>query len=148
MRLAVATVTAASRARVWDVLVDWEQQPQWMLDAKAVEVLTPQRDGVGVTIRCPTNLLGITVDDTMRVEAWEPARYLEIAHLGRIIRGRGAFELADVDGGTRIVWWEDVPTPFGILGEILGTLFVLPVLEQVFHRSLRRLAARAEAVGA
>ena len=36
---------------VWDVLVDWERQPDWMVDAKEVHVVTPHREGEGVTIR-------------------------------------------------------------------------------------------------
>ena len=71
MRLEVDVVSAAPRQVVWDVLTDWERQSEWMLDAKAVHVLTPERTGEGVTIRCPTNLMGFTVQDVMRVTGWE-----------------------------------------------------------------------------
>jgi uncharacterized membrane protein len=69
VRLEVSVEAAAPPQVVWDVLTHWERQSEWMLDAKSVEVLTPQREGVGVTIRCPTNLLGVTVEDVMRVTA-------------------------------------------------------------------------------
>jgi hypothetical protein len=52
----------------------WEEQPRWMLDAKEVHVTSEHREGVGVELRCPTNLLGFTVQDTMRVTGWEPPR--------------------------------------------------------------------------
>ncbi|MEX0868657.1 MAG: SRPBCC family protein, partial [Nitriliruptoraceae bacterium] len=136
MRLAVTVDVDAPVEAVWELLTHWERQPEWMLDAVDVEVLTPQRAGVGVTIRCPTRLLGVVVDDTMRVTVFEPPHRLVVQHLGRIIRGHGAFELAPRDGRTAVVWWEVVDVPFGPVGEFLATLFVLPLLERVFRRSL------------
>jgi uncharacterized membrane protein len=149
MRLEVERHTSAPRAVVWQVLTQWERQPEWMLDAKSVEVLTPDRDGVGVTIRCPTNLLGITVEDVMRVTAWEDERLLEVTHLGRIITGSGAFVLEDTpDGGTRIAWWEEVDPPLGAMGEWGATTLVLPILRRIFGHSLDRLVRLAEAEAA
>lgn len=152
MRLEVSVDVVAAPTAVWQVLTHWERQSEWMLDAKSVEVLTPEREGVGVTIRCPTNLLGVTVEDVMRVTGWEDERRLEVTHLGRIITGSGAFELVPVPGGgpggstgTRIDWWEEVEPPLGALGEWGASTFVLPILRRIFTRSLRNLAALAEA---
>lgn len=145
MRLEVERHADAPRDVVWDVLTQWERQPEWMLDAKSVEVLTPEREGVGVTIRCPTNLMGVTVEDVMRVTAWRDREELEVTHLGRVITGTGAFLLSDApDGGTRIAWWEVVDPPLGAFGEWGATTFVLPVLKRIFGRSLSRLARLAE----
>lgn len=145
MRLELHHDTPAPRAAVWQVLTDWERQSEWMLDAKSVHVLTAEREGEGVTIRCPTNLMGVTVQDIMRVTAWEHERVLEVTHLGRIITGTGAFELSDLpDGGTRIGWWEEVDPPLGAVGEWGATTLVLPVLRRIFSRSLANLAALAE----
>lgn len=144
MRLEVERHSAAPRAVVWDLLTQWERQPEWMLDAKDVEVLTPTREGVGVTIRCPTNLLGITVQDVMRVTRWRAERELAVVHLGRVITGSGAFLLDDApDGGTRIRWWEQVDPPLGAVGEWGASALALPILRRVFGRSLERLAALA-----
>jgi carbon monoxide dehydrogenase subunit G len=144
MRLEIEQQVAASPQAVWDVLTEWERQPEWMLDAKEVHVLTPERTGVGVTIRCPTNLLGVTVQDVMRVTRWEEPRVLEIVHLGRIITGSGAFELEEHDGGTSLRWWEEVDPPLGALGEWGATALVLPILRRIFGRSLANLAELAE----
>jgi carbon monoxide dehydrogenase subunit G len=145
MRLELTQPIAAPREVVWSVLTTWERQPEWMLDAKAVHVLTPERTGVGVTIRCPTNLLGVTVQDVMRVTGWDEPSYLEVTHLGRIITGTGAFELAE-DGpeATIVTWWEEVDPPLGVLGEWGASALVLPVLRRIFTRSLRNLAELAE----
>jgi carbon monoxide dehydrogenase subunit G len=144
MRLEIEQQIAASPQVVWDVLTAWERQPEWMLDAKEVHVLTPERTGVGVTIRCPTNLLGVTVQDVMRVTRWEEPRLLEVVHLGRIITGTGAFELEEQDGGTSLRWWEEVDPPFGAVGEWGATTVVLPILRRIFGRSLANLAELAE----
>ncbi len=149
MRLEVTQDVAAAPEVVWAVLTAWERQPEWMLDAEDVEVLTPERVGRGVTIRCPTNLFGVTVQDVMRVTGWDEPTYLEVVHLGRIITGTGAFELSPLPGGgCRVRWWEEIGPPFGRVGEWGATTLVLPVVRRVFARSLRRLAALAEAARA
>ncbi|MEX0836077.1 MAG: SRPBCC family protein [Nitriliruptor sp.] len=146
MRLEVAVDAAAPQQVVWDVLTTWERQSEWMLDARSVEVLTPEREGLGVTIRCPTNLLGVTVEDVMRVTAWSAPDLLEVTHLGAIITGAGAFELtAFGPDRTRIDWWEEVDPPLGRLGEWGASAFVLPILRRIFTRSLTNLARLAEA---
>ncbi len=146
MRLELTRTIAAPPAVVWSVLTAWERQAEWMVDAQAVEVLTPQRRGEGVTIRCPTNLFGITVQDVMRVTRWEENAHLEVVHLGRIITGRAAFELAEgAHGATLLTWWEEVTPPLGRLGEWGASTLVLPLLRRLFTRSLANLAALAEA---
>lgn len=145
MRLEVEAVSAAPRVLVWQVLTDWERQPEWMVDALAVAVVSPQREGVGVTIRCPTNLMGLTVEDVMRVTRWEEARHLDVVHLGRVIVGTGGFELHDGPcGTTRILWWEEIDPPLGVLGRWGASRLVLPYLRRLFGRSLTQLAGRCE----
>lgn len=145
MRLEVSQSVAAPPQVVWDVLVSWEQQPEWMLDAKDVEVVTPYREGEGVTIRVPTNLLGVTVEDVMRVTAWREPELLEVEHLGRLIRGSGAFKLQPEEHGrTRLVWDERIVPPLGRLGEWGASTLVEPIIRRIFQRSLRNLAGLAE----
>lgn len=145
MRLEVSVDVAAPPQQVWDTLVAWERQPEWMVDAMSVEVLTSAREGVGVTIRCPTNLLGVTVEDVMLVTGWRAPAYLEVTHIGRIITGRGAFELtATSPATTRLLWWEEIDPPLGALGEWGARRLALPVLRRIFGRSLRNLARLAE----
>ncbi len=145
MRLEVVVDVAAPQTTVWQVLTDWERQPEWMLDAKEVHVLTPERTGAGVTLRCPTNLLGLTVQDVMRVTGWREPSYLEVTHLGKIITGSGAFELEPLDAtSTRITWWEQIDPPLGAFGEWGASTFVLPIIRRIFTRSLGNLRELAE----
>jgi carbon monoxide dehydrogenase subunit G len=149
MRLEVVQEVQAPRPVVWRVLTDWERQPEWMIDAKDVEVLTPAREGVGVTIRCPTNLLGVTVDDVMRVTGWREPSYLEVTHQGRVITGTGAFELDELGAGrTRVTWWEEIDPPLGVVGRWGARMLVLPLIRRLFARSLAGFAALVEREGA
>lgn len=146
MRIEVDVRIDAPPEVVWDLLVEWERQPEWMVDATAVEVRSAHRAGEGVTICVPTNLLGVTVDDVMRVTRWEPERVLEVVHLGRVIAGIGAFELRSrPPGGTHLTWWEEIDPPLGRLGAWAATRIVRPVVERIFRRSLGNLAALAAA---
>ena len=144
-RIDSQTHIRADPARVWEVLVDWENQPRWMADARRVDVLGDQRAGVGVTLRCRTAIAGgLLVDDDIRVIEWEPPRLLTVRHLGRVVRGVGAFELAPTADGTRVRWWEEFTAPLGLVGEAFGQLLVAPLIQRVFRRSLTALKRRCE----
>lgn len=138
MRVEVSRYVFAPPDVIWDVLVDWERQADWMVDALDVEILSDQREGVGVRLRCPTRLLGLTVNDEMEVTAWEPPRRLRVDHLGRVIRGWGEFELTRTRIGTHLVWREEIPVP--------GALLVRPYVRWLFGRSLDNLKQTCERV--
>ncbi|MBA2530198.1 MAG: SRPBCC family protein [Euzebyales bacterium] len=145
-RIEVTTHVEADPARVWDVLVDWEGQPRWMADARRVQVRSPRREGIGVVVRCRTHIAGgVVVNDDMAVTEWIPQRRLGVRHLGRIIRGVGAFELSPTAYGTRLVWWEEVEAPLGPVGEIVTAALVVPWVQRTFRRSLAGLKRVCEA---
>ena len=135
-RIEAVTHVEAPRRAVWDLLVEWERQPEWMVDARSVEVLTAARTGVGVAIRCPTNIVGFVVRDELSVTEWEEGRLLGMRHTGRVIHGVGAFELSDTPYGTRLLWWEEAQVPLGAVGDALAGLLVVGWVERVFRRSL------------
>lgn len=143
-RIEVSTHVEAPCERVWALLVDWEAQPRWMVDAESVTVLSPQREGAGTVVRCMTDLFGVVVTDDMVVTAWEPPRALWIRHLGRLIRGVGAFELEPTEDGTRLTWWEEIDPPFGPVGDTATSLLVVPRVRRLFRASLAGLKRLAE----
>ena len=86
--------------RAWSVLVDWERQADWMLDADRVEVVSDTREGVGVRLAVKTRLLGVPAfTEPMEVTVWEPPRRLVIRH-GSLVAGTGIWDLVPMDGGT------------------------------------------------
>lgn len=131
--------------RVWDVLIDWEAQPRWMVDARSVTVLTSHREGLDVVVRCRTGIAGgLVVTDDMVTTEWLERSTIGIRHLGPLIRGTGAFELEPTPEGTRFVWWEELDPPLGRIGELVASAAVVPLVNRVFRSSLARLKALCE----
>lgn len=144
-RIEVSTHIEVPPQRVWDVLVDWERQPVWMDDASSVEVRSAEREGLGVVLRCRTNILGVSVNDDLAVTEWSPPAVLGVRHLGWAIRGVAAFELTETAYGTHVQWWEEAEVPFGMVGETVAPALIVPWVHRVFRRNLANLKRTCEA---
>ncbi|MQA96382.1 MAG: SRPBCC family protein [Streptosporangiales bacterium] len=131
------------------MLVDWPRHAEWMFLTTA-----EGGDKEGDVIVARTGLGPIGFTDTMEITHWSPATdtsvgRCEVRHVGRLVRGQGAFAVVPLAGGrSRIVWAENLELPFGALG-LLGWAFVHPLASLFLRRSLRKLArlAAAEATG-
>jgi carbon monoxide dehydrogenase subunit G len=140
--LVVTAEVSAPAQDVWDLLTDWEQHDRWML-------LTSASGGraEGASIRAFTGVGRLGITDPMTVVVWEPPRRCVVRHTGRVVRGSGAFEVADLGPQrSRIVWSEWLDLPLGALGR-LGWLLVRPLARLGVARSLHRLARLVEAGG-
>jgi uncharacterized protein YndB with AHSA1/START domain len=130
----------------WDVIVDWERQADWMLDADRVDVVSGHREGVGVRLAVKTRLFGIPAfTEPMEVTVWEPPRRLEIRH-GSLVSGAGVWELVAVDGGTRFRWSEDIALRVPWVGEAAARAY-RPVMRTLMGRAQRSLRAYVIAIG-
>lgn len=143
-RFAVSARIDAPVERVWDVVRDWEGSSAWQVDATTVEVMGPQREGVGTRVRAVTRIALIALTDWMVVTEWTPNRLLRVRHVGWPIRGDAWFGLTPDGGGTRVEWVEDLVPPLGFIGEIAAWILRKPI-EAVLRRSLAKLTALAEA---
>ena len=133
---------------VWDLITDWEHQDEWMLEATDFEVLTDQREGVGVRAAATISIGGIKTRDEIRVSGWKPPKYLAIDHLGWV-KGIGELHLTPLIASgnaakTHMHWREELhpPAALGVLGS-LGLLAFKPLMRRVFARDLRVLAGLA-----
>ena len=123
---------------VWRLLTDWERQGDWMLEASDFDVVSPNREGVGVEAFATVRIGGISTRDRIRVDVWEPPRHLGIEHLGWV-GGRGDLALEPLgDARTVLHWREELRPPWGILGAA-GMRVFRPVLARVFRRDMRVL---------
>lgn len=128
-------------AQVWDRLVDWEGQSDWMFQTKVWSDLSGEHEnGVGIKIwaltglfakKFPSAKLGLL--DEMVVTKWQPPLFCEVDHVGRIIKGLGTFRLEPIEGGIRFHWFERIAAPWPLL------LLVRPGILAGVHISLRRL---------
>jgi carbon monoxide dehydrogenase subunit G len=130
----------------WAVLMDWERQADWMLDADRVEVMSPQREGVGVRLEVRTRILGIAAfDEPMEVTGWDPPLRLEIRH-GSVVEGLGVWRLEPVEGGTRFVWSEDVRLRIPLVGELAARCYG-PAMRMLMGRAQASLRRHVIAIG-
>ena len=141
--LTESVVVAAPPQAVWDRLVDWDAQGEWMLLTR-VRGTEQHGQGVGAGIEGWTGLGPLVVHDTMTIRVWEPPVRCVVRHTGRFVRGSGAFEITDLgDGRSRFTWSEWLDLPLGLLGR-LGWPLVRPVMRAGVGFSLRRFARAVE----
>lgn len=146
MEVSSSIMLPATAVEVWNVLMDWERQADWMLDADSVTVVSDIREGVGVRLDVRTRLFGIAVfTEPMEVTAWEPHRRLQIEH-GSIVRGVGTWALEPVDEGTRFTWTEQVELRIPAGGELAARLY-RPVMRMLMGRALSGLRRHVIAIG-
>lgn len=139
----VASVdVAAQPEQVWAAITDWERQGEWIL-ATTVRQSSTARTGLGTEIEALTGLGRFGVRDTMRVTEWDPPRRCTMEHTGRLIRGRGIFEVSARPEGSRFSWTEALDLPFGVIGRA-GWPLVRPLTRWGLQRSVNRFAKFAE----
>lgn len=129
---------------VWDCLVDWKSQGDWMLQTKVWSELDQDRtikNGKGVLIFAFTGLfpnlypkIRLGILDTIEITKFKPPVLCEVVHIGRIIRGTGKFELKKSKNGTIFNWQED------LVAHPVFLLIMKPLLLIGVWLSLRRFA--------
>ncbi len=130
----------------WTVLMDWERQAAWMLDADSVEVVSDQRDGVGVRLEVRTRIFGIPAfTEPMEVVGWDPPRRLDIRH-GSLVSGTGTWLLDPTEGGTRFTWREEIVLAVPVVGDLAATMY-RPVMHALMGRAMQGLRRYLIAMG-
>lgn len=133
----------ASVEQTWAGATDWAGQGQWMLGT-TVRPTRQGGQGVGGAIEAFTGVGRLGVLDRMEITLWEPPRRCHVRHVGRLVRGTGAFEVEPRgDGLSRFVWREDLDLPLGLLGR-LGWPLVRPLFALGVQHSLRTFARWVE----
>lgn len=123
-------------------LCDWEGRDLWMLGTRA-RVVEGDGRSVGSRIDAVAGTGPLSVVDTMIITVFDPPRRIEVAHVGRVVKGRGSAEVLELPHGmSRVVWSEDFDVPLGAVGR-----FGWPLLRPGFTVGVRRsLQAFAELV--
>lgn len=110
---------AAPIEKVWAAIADWESQGEWMLQTR-VWVTSDIRTGVGTSISALTGPLvksgfKFGLLDKMIVTKWSPPYLCEVDHVGKVIKGSGAFELIDSTQNGKVIttfnWSESIKAP-------------------------------------
>ncbi len=134
MRVERTVTVPAPCQEVWAILVEWERQADWMLDADRVQVVSASREGVGVRLAVDTRLFGLRAfTEPMEVTGWDPPHRLVIRH-GSLVEGTGVWTLEPVDGGSRFVWTEDIRLRIPLVGDVLAVAY-RPVMRTLMGRA-------------
>jgi carbon monoxide dehydrogenase subunit G len=146
MEVERSVVLPTTPSAAWSILMDWERQADWMLDADRVEVVSDHREGVGVRLAVRTRIGGIPAfTEPMEVTAWEPPRRLAIRH-GSVVAGSGTWTLVPVTGGTRFTWHEDVRLRVPVVGDLAARAY-RPVMSRLMARAMDGLRRHVIALG-
>jgi hypothetical protein len=141
VRLRAETSLPCPPEEAWAILLAWERQADWMLDADRVDVLGDLREGVGVRLAVRTRILGLPAfTEPMEVVAWDPPRRLAVRH-GSLVSGEGTWLLSPEPGGTRFAWIEDVRLRVPVVGELVANLYA-PILRRLMGRAATGLRRR------
>jgi uncharacterized protein YndB with AHSA1/START domain len=141
VRVRVEELLPCPPEEAWAILLDWERQADWMLDADRVEVVGERREGLGVRLSVRTRVLGLPAfTDPMEVVAWDPPRRLALRH-GAIVEGVGTWSFDREPGGTRFVWAEDVRLRVPLVGDLAARIYA-PVLRRLMQRAAAGLRRR------
>ncbi len=138
-RISVSVDAPATPERVFAVLTDWPRHDEWMVLTSA-RVTAGDGHSAGSRLVAFSGVGPVGFLDTMEITRWEPPRTVAVRHTGRLVRGIGLFHvLPREDGGSTIVWEEELELPFGPLGRF-GWPLVRPLGTALLRHSLRRLA--------
>jgi uncharacterized protein YndB with AHSA1/START domain len=141
--LALSVEIDASAEVVFDALTDWAGQGEWMTGTQ-VRVIEGDGRSTGSRILARTAAGPLGFDDPMEITGWDRPHRVQVHHLGRVVRGDGAFEVEALpDGRSRFHWVEWLDVPLGLLGQA-GFVAARPVLAAGVRPSLRRFARFAE----
>jgi hypothetical protein len=137
----------ASPARVFAALTDWTHQGEWMPGTQ-VRVTKGTGERVDDEILARTALPGAWLkragfDDPMRITRWEQDVRCDVLHLGRVVRGTGAFIVEPRAAAARFSWIEWVDPPLGRFGELALRVARRPT-EFALGIALKRFARWAE----
>lgn len=102
--------------RIWEAMLDWEGHGDW-IPATTVDVDPGDPTAVGATFTGKTGVGPLMLIDDMAITEirWDEDTgdgYCEVDKLGPVLSGRAGFTLSAIDGGSRIVWFEDVTVPY------------------------------------
>jgi hypothetical protein len=144
--IALSVEVDAAPEVVFAALTDWERQSEWMAGT-TVRVTAGDGHSRGSRLLARTAAGPVGFDDPMEITGWEPSRRVQVHHLGRAIRGDGAFEVEPLPGGrSRFSWTEWIDLPLGRLGQ-LGFPLARPLVVAGLRPSLRAFARFAERRG-
>lgn len=139
VELSLSVEVKASQQKVFNKIVDWESQGQWMLGTK-VSGTKNNGQGLGGEINAWTGFWKIGFNDPMVITQWIEPKIVDVKHIGRVVKGTGSMVVEKVDeNNSRFIWSESINLPFGFIGKI-GWIIIKPFFVSGIKFSLNKFA--------
>ena len=139
VELSLSVAVKASQQKVFNKIVDWESQGQWMLGTK-VSGTKNNGQGLGGEINAWTGFWKIGFNDPMVITQWIEPKIVDVKHIGRVVKGTGSMVVEKVDEhNSRFIWSESINLPFGFIGKI-GWIIIKPFFVSGIKFSLNKFA--------
>jgi len=139
VELSLSVEVKASQQKVFDKIVDWESQGQWMLGTK-VSGTKNNGQGLGGEINAWTGFWKIGFNDPMVITQWIEPKIVDVKHIGQIVKGTGSMVVEKIDeNNSRFIWSESINLPFGFIGKI-GWTIIKPFFVSGIKFSLNKFA--------
>jgi hypothetical protein len=138
-------IVNAPAARVFDALLAWERQGDWIPFTKVR--LIDGDGGEGSSIEAVTQVGPAVVRDEMRVVKVDRPYEIRVVHYGKVLRGPGVLRCTAMGGErTQVVWHEWFHLPGGTVGKVAWPV-LWPGSKVSLTQALRRFARLVEAGG-
>jgi hypothetical protein len=135
LRIAAHVTVAAEPAATWRAAVDWPHQREWIWATRV-----SGGHGTGAEVTGWTGIGPVGFTDKMVITEWDPPRRCVLKHTGRVVRGKGIFEVVPHGPGSQFRWSEHLQLPVPPAVGRLAGLVITPVAEWALRSSLRRFA--------
>ena len=96
VELTLSVEINASQQEVFNKVVDWESQGEWMLGTK-VKGTKNNGQGLGGEINAWTGFWKIGFNDPMVITQWVEPKVVDVKHLGKIVKGTGSMIVERID---------------------------------------------------
>ncbi len=138
-------IVNAPAGRVFDALLAWERQGDWIPFTKVR--LIDGDGGEGSSIEAVTQVGPAVVRDEMRVVKVDRPYEIRVVHYGKVLRGPGVLRCTAMGGErTQVVWHEWFHLPGGTVGKVAWPV-LWPGSKVSLTQALRRFARLVEAGG-
>jgi hypothetical protein len=141
--LALTQRVKAPQEKVFDEIVNWPKQGEWMLGTK-VWVTKNNGEGVGGEFAAFTGVGKLGFLDPMRITEWNRPHSVSVIHLGKVVKGTGAMQVKKIsENESEFIWSESIYPPLGFFGYV-GYKIIEPFFKIAIQKSLKKFAQIVE----
>ena len=146
MRVQRSIEIAAPPEKIWPFLVEPDKILKWFYLLQKFEYTSEQRSGVGTPFYYEEKSAGRLMKFNFKVTEWvENERLAFVMTSGSLKKDDQVWSMEVTPSGSRFTLTEDIEMPWGVIGKIMGALFVSRMVGKHLEEMLTKLKSLAEA---